>query len=293
MKLKDIYAQGKTVITFEVFPPKTDEGVANLMAEMARLKKFNPAFISVTYGAGGSNQGRSLQVTRELMEKLGLPVMPHFTCVGSSREYIQDFIQVLADLKIENILALRGDPPRDKTNFDPGKTVFKYANELVEFLKQNSSLDIGVAGYPEGHQENKQDLDRDFANLQKKMNAGASLIVSQMFFDNEKFYAFAKKARANGMNQPIIPGILPITNLDSIEKMIELSGAEVPKKLLNDLQSAKDEPEKVKAIGIEHAVQQIKDLLAFGVPGIHFYTLNKSEVAEKVLGRIIPKADRN
>jgi len=282
MKLRDIYQKQKLAISFEVFPPKTDEGVNNLIIELKQLKQFNPAFISVTYGAGGSTQGRSLQVIERIIKDLQLPVMPHFTCVGSNKESILEFIKVLENLKVESILALRGDLPKDFSPALAQQQAFQYANELVAFLKQNSKMSIDVAGYPEKHQE-ADSLDADLAHLKLKVEAGGEAITTQLFFDNQKFFAYVEKVHALGISVPIIPGIMPLTNLDRIERIVQLSGASIPQELHQQQLKVKDSPEKVKELGINFAVNQIKELIAYGVPRVHLYTLNKSEDSVKIL----------
>ncbi|MFH1429394.1 MAG: methylenetetrahydrofolate reductase [NAD(P)H] [Candidatus Margulisiibacteriota bacterium] len=285
MKLSDIYNQKKLILSFEVFPPKTKEGIDNLLSELHNLKRFNPAFISVTYGAGGTTQGRSLQVISRIALELNIPVMSHFTCIGSTEESILYFMKVIKDLKIENVLALRGDLPKGEHVIEPAHNTFQYANELVAFLKQHTNMDIGVAGYPEVHPE-AINIEEDLKYLKKKVDSGASVIITQLFFDNHHFFNFVENARNTGINIPIVPGIMPLTNLDRIEKIVQLSGAKIPTELSDQLHANKDNPEEVKNIGINFAANQIKELIAYGVPGIHFYTMNKSEIAERVLSRI-------
>ncbi|MFC1478445.1 methylenetetrahydrofolate reductase [NAD(P)H] [Candidatus Margulisiibacteriota bacterium] len=285
MRLSNIYNQDQLIYSFEVFPPKTKEGIDNLLSELQKLKKFDPAFISVTYGAGGSTQGRSLQVISRIALELNIPVMPHFTCIGSTEESILYFMKVIEELKIDNILALRGDPPDGKQFIETADNTFQYANELVAFLKKHTNMDIGVAGYPEIHPE-ALSLEKDLNNLKKKTDAGASVIITQLFFNNQHFFSFIEKAKEIGITIPIVPGIMPLTNLDRIDKIVQLSGAEIPQELRTQLEANKDNPENVKNIGISFAVNQIKELIEYGVPGIHFYTMNKSEIAERVLSQI-------
>jgi methylenetetrahydrofolate reductase (NADPH) len=282
MKLSEVYKSKKPVISFEVFPPKTDEGIDALMGELKELMQFRPSFISVTYGAGGSTQGRSIKVIDRIQKEIGVPPLPHFTCIGSDKASILNFSKVIESMGIESILALRGDPPKDKTNYHPERNVFKYAPELVAFLKEHTSLEIAVAGYPQGHPDTRV-LDTDIGHLAEKVQAGAEVVITQLFYDNAIYFRFVDKAREKGIKVPIIPGIMPLTNPAQIEKTITLCGVQLPDGLQKKLQPYLDNKEEFQKIGIAHAVEQVQELLAKNVPGIHFYPLNHAWAVAEVI----------
>lgn len=296
MTLKDIYSINKMesndgfsekipVISFEIFPPKNDEDgtkLEKLFTHLKVLKEYNPAFVSLTYGAGGTNQNSSLNIINRIQSTLGLNVMPHFTCVNSSKEKVKAYLKEIEGLGIKNILALRGDIPEGikQENFD-----FKYANELVEFINLQTELSIGVAGYPEGHIE-CDNLSLDIENLKRKIDAGAEAIFTQLFFDNDKFFSFVQLVRSAGIETPIIPGILPIRNYQQLEKMLSMARVTVPHFLMDKLEKYKENPDDVKKIGVEFASFQCQQLLASGVDGLHFYTLNTSSSVSQILDNL-------
>lgn len=287
MTLKEIYSpkNKKFVVSFEVFPPKNDDDGAKLkklLWHLDALKKYNPAFISLTYGSGGTTKSHSLEIIKRIKEDLGLKIMPHFTCVGASKEQTKDYLGKIQKLGIENILALRGDIPdgMKQENFD-----FRYANELVKFIKSEGSFSIGVAGYPEGHIQCK-DLFSDLKNLKQKVDEGADVIYTQMFFDNDKFFKFVQSAKAIGIKKPIVPGILPIMGYHQLEKMLSMARVAVPKVLMERLEKYKDNPEDVKKIGIDFATNQCQELINANVPGLHFFTLNSSSSVSHILDNL-------
>lgn len=287
MTLREIYStkQNTPVISFEIFPPKNDEDgtkLDKLVYHMGVLKKYNPAFISLTYGAGGTNQDFALDIIKRLQREINVTVMPHFTCVGASEESVKNYLNEIQSLGLKNILALRGDIPEGmvQSNFD-----FKYANELVEFIKAHTQLSIGVAGYPEGHID-CSDLKIDLDNLKRKVDAGADAIYTQMFFDNNKFLDFVERARKSGISVPIIPGILPIMSFQQFERMLLMARVSVPDSLMKNLQKFKDNNDDIKAVGIEFATQQCRQLIDAGVEGLHFYTLNTSTAVGKILDNL-------
>ena len=243
-----------------------------LLAHHIILKKYNPAFISLTYGAGGTTQDSSLNIIKRIQNEVKVSVMPHFTCVGTSREGVKDYLNEIQSLGLKNILALRGDIPEGvvQTNFD-----FKYANELVEFIKSQTQLSIGVAGYPECHID-CSDLFVDLDNLKRKVDAGADAIYTQMFFDNDKFFSFVQLARDAGINVPIIPGILPIMSYHQLERMLSMAKVNVPKALMERLEKYKENPDDIKKVGIEFASYQCQQLIDAEIAGLHFFTLNSS-----------------
>ncbi len=276
MKLREIYNTDKTVISFEVFPPK--ENSEKLLEEIKVLKEHNPAFISLTYGAGG-NENKSFELLKQIKDT-GINVMPHFTCITTTKENIEKNINTIINLNIENILALRGDIPENK---ELQKHDFNYASDLVEFIKHKNNLSIGVAGYPEGHIESP-DLDTDINYLKAKVDKGADAIFTQLFFDNNNFYKFIDKTEKAGINIPIIPGIMPIISEKQVEKMVKLANITVPKNIQENISKLKDKD--LIEFGIEYATSQCEDLIKNGIKGLHFYTLNKSYSTNQILNNI-------
>lgn len=276
MKLREIYNTDKTVISFEVFPPK--ENSEKLLEEIKVLKHHNPAFISLTYGAGG-NENKSFELLKQIKDT-GINVMPHFTCISTTKKNIERNINKLIDLKIENILALRGDIPENK---ELQKHDFNYASDLVEFIKHKTNLSIGVAGYPEGHIESP-DLDTDINYLKDKVDKGADAIFTQLFFDNNNFYKFIDKTEKAGINIPIIPGIMPIISKKQVEKMVKLANITVPPNVQENISKLKDKD--LIEFGIEYATSQCEELIKNGIKGLHFYTLNKSYSTNEILNNI-------
>lgn len=276
MKLIEIYNTDKTAISFEVFPPK--ENSEKLLEEIKVLKHHNPAFISLTYGAGG-NENKSFELLKQIKDT-GINVMPHFTCISTTKENIEKNINKLIDLKIENILALRGDIPENK---ELQKHDFNYASDLVEFIKHKTNLSIGVAGYPEGHIESP-DLDTDINYLKDKVDKGADAIFTQLFFDNNNFYKFIDKTEKAGINIPIIPGIMPIISKKQVEKMVKLANITVPPNVQENISKLKDKD--LIEFGIEYATSQCEELIKNGIKGLHFYTLNKSYSTNEILNNI-------
>lgn len=291
MKLKEIYNSDKLVISFEIFPPKAqtaeelDLKIKDLFSELSILAKFNPAFISVTYGAGGSTREATLEIVVKIKNELNIQPMPHFTCVGSSRDNIFEYLKSIEDAGIENILALRGDPPKGETQFVKPVDGFGYANELVEFIKSGTNLGIAVAGYPECHPECSSIKD-DIENLKKKVDSGADVIITQLFYDNKSWFDFIEKTKQKSINIPIIPGILPITAYSQLDRIVNLSGCKLPEDLAAKLEKFKDDKQAVKQIGIEFAVNQVNELIESGVKGVHFYPLNKANAVKTVLENI-------
>lgn len=284
MSLRELYEEKKNrpVISFEIFPPKEDingEKLDKLLSHLGILKKHNPAFISLTYGAGGSNQNASLNIIKRIQDELGLRVMPHFTCVNNSKEQVKKYLDEIQELNIKSILALRGDIPEGvkQEHFD-----FKFANELVDFIKSETTLSIGVAGYPEGHID-CLGFKTDLKNLRKKVDAGAEVIYTQMFFDNDKFFNFVESARETGIEIPIIPGVLPIMSYSQLERMISMARVTLPKDLMAQLEKYKDNNDDIKKVGIEFASKQCQELLQKDAQGLHFFTLNTSSSVSKIL----------
>lgn len=289
MELQEIYSKkeyhkinGLTFrcpkISFEVFPPK-DNDISSLFDELRLLKKYNPVLVSLTYGANGTSKNFSIEILKSIIG-LEYNLMPHFTCMSSTKDEIERHIIAIENLGIENILALRGDIP--KGGYDLSENDFKYANELVEFIHHKTTLSIGVAGYPECHIEAKT-LEEDIQNLKKKIDAGASAIFTQLFFENDKFCRYVELVRSLGVEVPIIPGIMPIRSLKQIDKMIEMANVSIPKNLREQLEKF---PNDAKKIGVEFAISQCHDLIDNGVDALHFFTLNHSDMVSEILDNI-------
>lgn len=269
-------------ISFEVFPPKTEDGVKNLFAELDILAQYKPAFISVTYGAGGSTQEKTLDLALEIRDRYGIQPLVHFTCVGAGKSDIQRHLDRVRSLGLTDILALRGDPPKGQTDFVPAPDGFSYANELVEFIARQGGFSIAVAGYPEKHPA-ASGFDADVRNLKRKIDAGASLVITQLFFDNAAFFRFSDALSALGTAVPVVPGILPMTDPSQIEKMAQMCGAAVPERFASDFRSSSD-PFKT---GVDFAIAQCRELKSRGVRGFHFYPLNKAKAVAALLDAIL------
>lgn len=291
MKLKEIYNSAAPVISFEIFPPKANNAEEleikfnELFDELKILSEYNPAFISVTYGAGGSTRETTFDIVTRIKNNLNIQPMPHFTCVGSSREYILNYLKKFENAGIENILALRGDPPKGETCFVKPKDGFGFANELVDYIKSNTKLGIAVAAYPECHPECCS-TEKDIENLKRKVDSGAEIAITQLFYDNNRYFDFMEKARTKGIDIPIIPGILPIVSYSQLERIVSLSGCGLPEEFALKLEKNKNNKELIKQIGIEFAVNQCNELIQNGVDGIHFYPLNKAFAVKTVLDNL-------
>lgn len=282
MNFRDFFRPGKIRYSFEIFPPKDEAGIVSLVENLKDLSSFKPAFISVTYGAMGTTRDLTRDLAIRIRKEPGLTTAFHFTCVGSDKNAIRDYVERLKKEGINLIVALRGDPPVGATSFVTPENGFSHANELVAYLKQIDGFSIAVAGYPEGHVE-CPDKEADLLNLKRKVDAGADIIITQLFFDNERFFRFVEKARAVGIKVPIIPGIMPILSLKQIEKITKMCGASLPTSLHQEIITAQDNSEKCREIGVLHAAKQCRELIASGVPGIHFYILNKSYSTRRIL----------
>lgn len=286
MKIHELLQRRRPSISFEFFPPKTDEGVENLLRTVRSLRILNPAFVSVTYGAGGSNRARTLEVVKRIKAELEIEPMAHVTCVGHTREELAALFTELAGSGIENVMALRGDPPKGQERFTATEGGFRYAADLIEMLSAGFDFGIGAAAYPEKHPE-AASLDSDVENAVRKVRAGAKFLVTQFFFDNEVYFSYVERVRAAGIDVPVIPGIMPITNYEAIGNMTKMSGARLPQRLLAELEARHDEPEAVTNLGIAYTALQCQELLARGAPGVHFYTLNKSPATRAVVSALI------
>jgi len=271
-----MFGRGAPVVSFEFFPPKTTDGVEVLYRTVEELRPCRPSFVSVTYGAGGSTRDRTLDLVARIQRELGIVSMAHLTCVGSSKRDLRETLARLAGEGIENVLALRGDPPKGETEFRPSEGGFAHASELVRFIRDEGfDFCIGAACYPEGHVESA-DLETDLAHLVTKVRAGADFLVSQLFFDNEDYRAFVRRARSAGVDIPIVPGLMPVTNVSQTERFTKMCGARVPQELKRRLRIVANDPAAVVATGVQWTVDQGRALLRDGSPGLHFYTLNRS-----------------
>jgi len=280
MKICDYLGEGKFSLSFEFFPPKDQKGKEQLFNTLNRLIKYKPSFVSVTYGAGGSTRDRTLNTVREIKEHFGLTVMPHLTCVAHDKEEVLELLKKYRQMGIENILALRGDQPKD----NPKKGFCNYAVDLIKLIKENfgEQFCIGVACYPEGHQE-APSLEEDVKHLKEKIEAGGRFAITQMFFDNRYFFHFKELLQKEGIDIPILVGIMPITNFKQIKKFADMCGATIPLELAKKLSEVQDKPEEVFKIGVDYAIKQCEELLDHGVDGFHIYTLNKPEAAEAII----------
>lgn len=285
MKISELIPKQKNFISLEFFPPREKSAWPGFFGQVEKLKEINPLFVSVTYGAGGSTQDYTLEIVSKMKNDLGLEPMAHLTCVGASRDKIRGFLQELSTAGVKNVLALRGDPPQGEKNFIPDSEEFQHASDLVSFIRREfPEFCVGVAAYPEGHIE-AESLNQDLLFLKKKLDLGGSLAVTQLFFDNALYFDFLEKARAMGVDKPLIPGILPVTSLNIIKKSISLSGASLPPGFMESLEDAEKRggsPE-VKKVGTRHAIDQVKGLLRGGAPGVHLYTLNKADTCLEIV----------
>lgn len=284
MRISDILGRKRPIFSFEFFPPKSDEAGAQLEKTIAELQPLQPDYVSVTYGAGGSTREKTLDIVSRIKRGTGIEAMAHLTCVGSTSEELRSVLDRLVEAGVENVLALRGDPPKGQTTFVPTEGGFRYASELAAFIQDNysDSLCIGGAGYPEKHIECGNPA-VDLTNLKRKVDNGASFIITQLFFDNRRYFEFVDNARAQGIHVPIIPGIMPITNASQVERFTVSCGATLPFRLAAELDRRRDNPTAVMQLGIAHATAQCIDLLQSGAPGVHFYTLNRSTATMQVL----------
>jgi methylenetetrahydrofolate reductase (NADPH) len=282
MKIKDIYLQKKAVLSFEIFPPKPDYPVDSVFHTLEGLKDLGPDFISVTYGAGGSNRARTIEIASRVKHDYQMESQAHLTCIGHSPAELEKIIDEIKEHDIENILALRGDPPRDQPNYRPQEGYYLDSIDLVRHIRRKGGFCIGAAAYPEGHSQSAR-WDQDWLRLRDKVMEGVDFLLTQMFFDNRVFYNFAENMFRLGVKVPISPGIMPILNINQIKRMINLSGASIPSKLLLMFDKYGDNSSDFEKAGIEYAINQIDDLLENGVAGIHLCTMNKVEQTRMIV----------
>jgi methylenetetrahydrofolate reductase (NADPH) len=277
--ISELFAERRVLRSLEFFPPKDDAGVEALRATAQALRRMQPDFVSVTYGAGGTTRDRTAQVSAMLRTEFGFTVMPHLTCVGHSRTELSALADRIHGGGFRNIMTLRGDPPKGTTEFKVATDGLRHASELAELLKaRHNDFCLGVAGYPEKHPE-APSLEADLTHLRRKVDAGAAFVTTQLFFDNAVYYRFVEKCRAAGITVPIVPGIMPVLSLKQIQRFTQMCGATLPEQLTKRLEAAADNADVVETIGIDWALNQIRGLIANGAPGYHLYILNRAKGA--------------
>ncbi|MGD9648870.1 MAG: methylenetetrahydrofolate reductase [NAD(P)H] [Pirellulales bacterium] len=286
MRIAEAYGPGKFGLSFELFPPKTPAGDDELFRHLAELMRFEPVYVTCTYGAAGSTRDKTLDVVSRVRERYGTTVAAHLTCVGSSRDELRSYLRDAHERGVENVVALRGDPPRGEQVFRPATDGLSYANELVALLRAEfPQFGIAVAGYPETHQE-APSPEADLENLARKVAAGADIVITQLFYGNADFFRFRDRCAAKKIAVPIVPGVLPITNLAQIRRITKLCGAKLPSRLVADLEKCGDASEAQFEVGVDFATRQVQELLDAGVPGVHFYVLNRSPATVRVLQNV-------
>lgn len=289
MRVSETYGADKFCLSFELFPPKTVAGDAALFKHVERLMTLGPSFVTCTYGAGGSTQKKTLDIVEQVKQRFDVPVASHLTCVGSTVDQLRGYLTEAQSRGVDNIVALRGDPPRGETEFEAVEGGLRYANEMVELIREEfSDFGVAVAGYPETHQE-APSPEVDLQNLQRKVDAGADVVITQLFYDNDDFFKFRDRYDAAGIRVPLVPGILPVTNLAQIERISSMCGARLPADFVEALSEQSDDEGQFQ-VGVEQATRQIQGLVDNGVPGVHFYVLNKSQATSAVLNGVnLPK----
>lgn len=282
MRIRELLSTGRPSFSFEFFPPKDDAGFAQLHEALGLLRELKPTFVSVTYGAAGGTRRKTVELVTRLRSDYGLEAMAHVTCAGASRAELLGILECLDESGVENVLALRGDPPVGADKFEPHPQGFEYASELAAFANRYFHFCLGGACYPEGHVESPN-IEADLLHLKQKIAAGCEFLITQLFFNNQRYFDFVGRARAEGIGVPIIPGIMPITSVKQIERFTRMCGASLPEPLLSELRRLRDDPHAVLSLGVAQATAQCVELLQRGAPGIHFYTLNKSPATRTIL----------
>lgn len=282
MKISELFKRKKTIVSFEVFPPNNVYSLEDVYSSIDELAKLQPDFMSVTYGAGGAARGKTVEIASKIKNNYKIEALAHLTCLGAKKREIDDILEQLRKNNIENILALRGDKPKDGLPIEEGD--FKYAQELVSYVKKKRDFSIGGAYYPEGHQETNDLL--DLFNLKTKVDSGTDFLISQIFFDNESFYRFKDKLDKLQINIPLIAGIMPVTNAKQIRKITSMCGCSIPKKFQKILNKYEDNTQALKEAGTAYATEQIIDLITSDIDGIHLYTMNKVDTAKKIMANI-------
>lgn len=283
--IPSLYGNGRPVFSFEFFLPKAPSDVEGFLRGVRELKGSGPDFITLTYGAGGSARQLTIETAGRLQNELGIETACHLTCISHTREEISAILDRIAALGIRHLVALRGDVPKDGTALPLEQRDFRYAADLVSFVKKRGGFRMAVAGYPETHPE-AASADDDLSNLEHKVRAGGDWVVTQLFFDNASYRGFVKRARAAGISAPIVPGIMPVTGYAQLKRFTSLCGAKIPDEMTERLEKIQHDADAVLRFGIEHAVRQCRELLQEGAPGIHFYTLNKSHSTAEILAAV-------
>src|SRR5437764_2971459 len=285
MRIDHLLEHQRPVFSFEFFPPQTDEGMETLKRALYDLKDDEPAFTSVTYGAAGSTRDRTVEVTKWIKQDLGIEAVAHLSCVGEPVERLRELLDGIQEAGIENVLALRGDPPRGETEWKPTPGGLLYSTELAKLISDNYPFAVGAACFPEVHPE-APDMEHDIRFLKEKIASGTHFLITQLFYDNELYFDFVRECRSQGIEVPIIPGILPVTNYNQVDRIIRNCGASIPEELERELQARQDDPAALQDVGVAYASLQCADLLARGAPGIHFYTLNRSPATRAILSAL-------
>jgi methylenetetrahydrofolate reductase (NADPH) len=285
MRIDQILDERQPVFSFEFFPPKTEKGEANLRAALDELKDDGPAYVSVTYGAGGSTRGKTVEIVKSIKQDYGIEAMAHFSLVGQSVDELRRQLDEIAEAGIDNVLALRGDPPQGETEWIAHEEGLEYSVELIEILKADYDFCIGAACFPEVHPD-APSAEEDMKYLKRKVDAGANFLITQLFFDNRDYFNFVDDARAAGVDVPIIPGIWPVTNFKQIKRIADLCKSRFPERFEQELDERKDDEVATTDLGVAYATLQSVELLAKGAPGIHFYTLNKSPATRAILAAL-------
>jgi methylenetetrahydrofolate reductase (NADPH) len=280
--------RGEPVFSFEFFPPRTDEGVKTLFETVEALRPLAPSFVSVTYGAGGSTRARTVELVKRLKRETEIEAMAHVTCVGASRDEIAATLDEFAEAGVVNVLALRGDPPKGESAFRPHPEGFRHASELVAFIRSQPArwgFCLGAAAYPEGHPETR-DLGQDLRHLKTKVEAGVDFLVTQLFFQNGAYQGFVARARAAGIAVPVLPGIMPFTSVEQVERFTATCGATIPPRLQAAMEVRRADPDAARDLGVAYASLQCQELLRRGAPGVHFYTLNRSTSTRAIVAAL-------
>ncbi len=285
MRINQVLTGETPVFSFEFFPPKTEAGEQNLYAALRDLKSLDPSFVSVTYGAGGSSREKTIEIVKRIKEEFGLEAMAHFTCVGATVDELRETLDEMHEANIENVLALRGDPPEAQEHWTKTEGGLEYSRELVELIGADYEFAIGAACFPETH-IHAESAESDLRFLAEKVQAGVDFLITQMFFDNDFYFDFVKRARAAGVEVPIIPGVMPITKVGQVERMAQMCGSEIPEGLRAELHAREQDTEAVLDFGVAYATLQCAELLAAGAPGIHFYTLNRSPATRAIVSAL-------
>jgi methylenetetrahydrofolate reductase (NADPH) len=285
MRIAELLSQPRPVFSFEFFPPKSDDGHRTLEGTLEVLRDDAPDFVSMTYGAGGTTRNSTVELTKWIKQDLGIEAMAHLSCVGEPTERLVEILSEIDAAGIDNVLALRGDPPRGETAWRPHPGGLHYSVELIRLIRERFDFCVGAACFPEIHPD-APDRRSDLSYARAKQEAGADFLITQLFFDNELYFGFVEEARAAGITVPIVPGIMPITNYGQIKRFTEMCGASIPDELEDELNGRADDPEAVAELGVAYATLQCSDLLARGAPGIHFYTLNRSPATRAILAAL-------